>query len=65
MSKQRTPEIISANKNEIWLSTKDKLMKNVMKKNVVKNAKLISRGRAIELLRIAFSFEESDLDLAY
>jgi len=65
MSKQINPPITSANKNEICLLLKDKLMKNVMKKIMVKEAKLISRGRAIELLRIDLIFEEYDLDLIY
>jgi len=65
MSKQINPPITSANKNEICLLLKDKLMKNVMKKIMVKEAKLISRGRAIELLRIDLILEEYDLDLIY
>jgi len=65
MSKQINPPITSANKNESCLLLKDKLMKNVMKKIMVKEAKLISRGRTIELLRIALIFEEYDLDLIY
>jgi len=65
MSKQINALITSANKNEICLLLKDKLMKNVMKKIMVKEAKLISRGRAIELLRIDLIFEEYDLDLIY